>query len=103
MRVRMRLRLFHVLARASENASSKIQQKLKKSKNPPNVDWSDDGWSYGWPVRVDSKKQKWKKTNYKIMERITLAWGKHKNGKNQLQKADKHGKNWKTKKMPLRT
>jgi hypothetical protein len=51
-----------VLARASENASSKIQQKLKKSKNPPNVDWSGDGWSCGWPVSVDSKrKQKWKK------------------------------------------
>jgi len=92
MRVRMRLRLFHVLARASENASSKIQQKLKKSNNPPNVDWSDDGWSCGWPVRVDSKKKtKMEKTNYKITERITLAWGKHKNGKNQLQKA---GQTW---------
>jgi len=32
------------------------------------------------------KKTKMEKTNYKIMERITLAWGKHKNGKNQLQK-----------------
>jgi hypothetical protein len=31
------------------------------------------------------------KTNYKIMERITLAWGKHKNGKNQLQKT---GQTW---------
>lgn len=106
MRVRMRLRLCNVLARASENASSKIQQKLKKSKNPPNVDWSGDGWSCGWPVRVDSKrKQKWKKPIIKSWKRITLAWGKHKNGKNQLQKAGQtREKIGKTKKqMPLRT
>jgi hypothetical protein len=38
-------------------------------------------------VSTQKKKTKMEKTNYKIMERITLAWGKHKNGKNQLQKA----------------
>jgi hypothetical protein len=45
------------------------------------------------------------KNNYKIMERITLVWEKHKNGKNQLQKA---GQTWEKigkqkKQMPLRT
>jgi len=38
-------------------------------------------------VSTQKKKTKMEKTNYKIMERITLAWGKHKNGKNRLQKA----------------
>jgi len=37
-------------------------------------------------------KQKWKKNNYKIMERNTISLGKNtKTGKNQLQKA---GQTW---------
>jgi hypothetical protein len=45
----------------------------------------------GLLVSIQKKKTKMEKTNYKIMERITLAWGKHKNGKNQLQKAGQTG------------
>jgi hypothetical protein len=90
-------------ARASENASSKIQQKLKKSRTLPMSTGLMVGLVDGLFVS-NQKKTKMEKNNDKIMERITLAWGKHKNGKNQLQKPDKHGKNWKTKKtMPLRT
>jgi hypothetical protein len=77
-----------------------------KNQEPPNVDWSDSGWSCGWPIRVDSKsKQKWKKNNYKIMERIALDWGKTQKREKPISKSRTNiGKNWKNKKqMPLRT
>jgi hypothetical protein len=92
-------------ARASENASSKIQQKLKKSRTlPMSTGLVMVGLVDGLFVSIQKRKQKWKKTNYKIMERITLAWGKHKNGKNQLQKAGQTREKLENKKqMPLRT
>jgi hypothetical protein len=86
------------LAMASENASSKIQQKLKKSRTFPMSDWSGDGWSCGWPVRVDSKrKQKWKKQIIKSWDYISL--GKtQKREKPTSKKPDKHGKKLENKK-----
>jgi hypothetical protein len=95
MRVRMLMR-FNVLAGRAKMHHQKFNKNWK-NQEPPNVDWSDNGWSCGWPVRVDSKANKNGEKNYKIMERLTLAWGKHKNGKNQLQKPAKHGEKLETK------
>jgi len=82
----------------------KSNKNWKNQKNPPNVDWSGDGFVDGLFVSTQKENKNGKKTNYQIMERITLVWGKHKNGKNQLQKAGQtREKLEKKKQMPLRT
>jgi hypothetical protein len=87
MRVRMRLRLCKSVSKGERKCIIKNPTKIEKIKEASQcrlVWW----WLVLWMAcecRL-KKKTKMEKTNYKIMERITLAWGKHKNGKNQLQK-----------------
>jgi len=87
MRVRMRLRLWKSVSKGERKCIIKNPTKIEKIKEPSQcrlVWW----WLVLWMAcecRL-KKKTKMEKTNYKIMARITLAWGKHKNGKNQLQK-----------------
>jgi len=105
MRVRMRLRLWKSVSKGERKCIIKNPTKIEKIKEPSQcrlVWW----WLVLWMAcecRL-KKKTKMEKTNYKIMERITLAWGKHKNGKNQLQKTGQTREKLENKKqMPLRT